>query len=263
MNKIFAIKLKSDISGGGEIRIIADKEKISSSYLDYLHDESRLSYGEIECIAFPETEAQVAEFLQFANLRRMPVTISNGRTGIVGGAVPLKGALLSLEKLNKILEVKCIDSNYTVAMQAGVSLNELAKFLDGKNFPDGKYFYPVDVTEMTARIGGTVATNASGERSFRYGPTRNWVKRIRVVLATGEVLEINRGEIFADERNEFEIEFPDGRITKIKIPSYKMPSVKSVAGYYTKPKMDLIDLFIGSEGTLGVITEIEIKIIKK
>jgi D-lactate dehydrogenase (cytochrome) len=244
------------------MKIIEGKENIISGYLSYLQDESKISYGEIEYLAFPESEEDICQFLQFCREKNIPLTISNGKTGVVGGAVPLKGALLSLEKLNKIYEVKKSGEEYRLRLQTGVTLDEIYQFLETASFTQEKYFYPVDVTESTARIGGTVATNASGERSFKYGPTRTWVRSLRVILADGNILDIERGKIFA-QGYDLEFKTVKGIVKKIKIPRYRIPEIKSSAGYYARENMDLIDLFIGNEGTLGIISEIELALTKK
>jgi D-lactate dehydrogenase (cytochrome) len=109
--------------------------------------------------------------------------------------------------------------------------------------------YPPDPTERGAFLGGTVASNASGARTFKYGPTRNYIERLKVVLASGEVLDLRRGE-----KNSFN--FP--------IPNYRRPATrKNATGYFFAPDMDAIDLFIGSEGTLAVICEIETRLVPK
>ena len=244
------------------MRIIEDKEIILSQFLPYLQDESKLSFGDVECIAFPENESDVSEFLKSCSAKNLPVTVSNGKTGVVGGAIPLKGALMSLEKLNRIYGVKKIGGEYRVKLQSGVTLDEFNKYLENENFDGGKYFYPVDVTESTAKIGGTVATGASGERSFRYGSTRDWVRALRVVLADGNILSLERGKLFA-HGYVLELKLTDGSTRKIQIPDYRMPLVKNAAGYYAKKNMDAIDLFIGGEGTLGVITEVELALAEK
>jgi D-lactate dehydrogenase (cytochrome) len=110
-------------------------------------------------------------------------------------------------------------------------------------------------------VGGTLATNASGARSFKYGATRRYVKRVRIALPTGELADVVRGaRTLARGRNAIEL---GGRVIEIALPSYRMPEVKNAAGYYAKDGMDLVDLFIGHEGTLGVIVEAEIGLVRK
>ncbi|MFW9997190.1 MAG: FAD-binding oxidoreductase, partial [Candidatus Odinarchaeota archaeon] len=123
------------------------------------------------------------------------------------------------------------------------------------------FFYPIDPTEMTATIGGTVATNASGARTYKYGATREWITWIQVILANGEIIEISRGKHITTD-GTFTIISSDGRKTEIPVPkySYYPEGVKNAAGIFAKPSMDLIDLFIGSEGILGAITEVEIRL---
>ena len=118
-------------------------------------------------------------------------------------------------------------------------------------------FYPVDVTETSSSIGGNISTDASGGRSFYFGSTRNWIKKIKVVLPTGELIEIERGR---EKVKDGEIEV---RGKKVKVSYIKELNVKNNAGYYLKKEMDLIDLFIGNEGTLGIVTETELKLTKR
>ena len=80
------------------------------------------------------------------------------------------------------------------------------------------YIYPPDPTEMSASIGGTVATNASGARTYRYGPTRDWVRAVRVMLPGGEVLSIVRGDHVAPSGGEFRLEDSRGRVQTIRPP---------------------------------------------
>jgi D-lactate dehydrogenase (cytochrome) len=116
---------------------------------------------------------------------------------------------------------------------------------------------------MSASIGGTVATNASGARTYRYGPTRDWVRGIRVMLSNAEILSIPRGKYFASPGGEFIVFDSKGNKLSVKLPTYGMPPTKNTAGFFAAPRMDLIDLFIGSEGCFGVITEVTTALLKR
>lgn len=224
----------------------------------YLTDASRL-HGRADGVVLPESEKEVSEFLKEANARRFPVTPSGGRTGLAGGAVPFGGWVLSASKLSRILEIhKGRGSDESWArVEPGIYLADLNQALVKDSL-----FYPPDPTGPFALMGGTLATNASGPKSFKYGPTRRYVRKIRMALATGEVLELVRGKIFAHQEGWLEI--PIGkRVLRAALPHYFMPKIKQAAGYFCQSGMDAIDLFIGSEGTLSVITEIEVSLLRK
>ena len=224
----------------------------------YLRDASQLT-GEAKRILFPSDESEIAQLLREANQTRVPLTLSGGGTGLTGGRVPHGGTLLCTDKLNKILTLSWDKSGKKgfVVVQPGVTLKALEEALD----PLG-LFYPPNPGEKAAFLGGTIATNASGARSFKYGPTRSYVRRLRVVLPSGELLECRRGSI--KESGGFLKASPaGGKTLRIPIPTYSVPRVKNAAGYYAAPDMDLVDLFIGSEGTLGAFSEVELEIREK
>jgi len=224
----------------------------------YLKDASQLQ-GQADEVFLPENEKAVVSLLKEANAKKIPVTISAGRTGLVGAAVPTGGWVLSVEKLSQILEIKKdpAEKNSWARVEPGIFLKDLNQALEKDSL-----FYAPDPTGPKALIGGTLATNASGPNSFKYGDTRCYVRRIRVVFANGEISDIRRGQFFADSKGILEI--PAGRKKfKILVPHYAMPKVKHATGYFAAPQMDAIDLFIGSEGTLGVITEIEVALLPK
>jgi len=219
---------------------------------------------------FPRNSEEVSAALKEIYQRREGVVVSGGRTGITGGAVPVEVKnLISLERLVAPIRVfKDQESGeWRVRVAAGIRLADLLSSLRKQNFlfekekPSRELFYPVDPTETLAHLGGTVATNASGARTLYFGPTRDWVRWLKIVLADGSILELRRGEVKAAGR-ELRLLRSDGTETKIELPAMDMPKTKNTAGYFIKEDMDAIDLFIGSEGTLGVITEIEFKLIE-
>ncbi len=258
---------------------VTGPDEIKNSYGLYMDDESHSFDGFADELLFPMTEAEVANVLRNASARRIPVTLQGGRTGLTGAAVPLGGIVVNLEKMNQILYIDYDESNdmYSVGAQPGVLLEDLVKVVSSKNLSSlrgrgtstqeqaltrflaesGTFSFPVDPTETTAWLGGIVACNASGAKTFRYGAVRDWVRRIRVVLMNGDVLDIRRGAVRA-EAGIFEIELSNGNLIRLNVPTYKMPATKNAAGLYAAPDMDLIDLFVGSEGILGVITLVEL-----
>ncbi len=264
-----------------KIHSIQGKNRIFTDFSTYLMDESKLN-GVADWLFFPKSEAEIVSILKFLLKNKIRTYISAARTGIVGACVPSSGTVLSTEKMNKIIGIGLDNNkgNYFIRVEPGVTLNEINDTLKKKEIenveeltPRAKkkfkesnkeFHYPVDPTEMSATIGGTVATNASGARTLKYGPTREWIKGLRVILSSGDILDIQRGKYFASNKGYFGISKSDGNKLQFRIPNYIFNTiVKNAAGIYSKPNMDFIDLFIGSEGILGVITQIDIWIIEK
>ncbi|MCQ9207157.1 MAG: FAD-binding oxidoreductase [Omnitrophica bacterium] len=228
-------------------------KKDPSFLLSYLEDSSNLKGGYTDRVVIPENVRELASVLKEANSGKIPVTISGAGTGQAGGRIPFGGIVLSLEKLNAMGEIKKLEKGGSVRAEAGVIIKDLKESCERKGL-----FYTYDPTEQAAFLGGTIATNAQGARAFRYGPTRRCVKALTVVLASGEILKLERGAVKAKGRV---IDFESGnKCYKIELPAYKMPGTKNSAGYYVEDNMDLIDLFIGQEGTLGVIAEAELEL---
>ena len=225
----------------------SDQEQIQN----YLFDASNTK-GFCDSVFFPENEADVKEIFKESSGSKVPVTISGNRTGLTGAAVPFGGNVVSTEKLNKILGL----NEGLVIVEPGVILSDLQKFLNEKEL-----FYPPDPTETSCFIGGTVATNASGARTFKYGATRNFIHSLEIILANGNKLNLERGKVFA-KNNLLELTDESGLKYNFRIPDIEMPSTKNAAGYFCKPNMDAIDLFVGSEGTLGTITKVGLKVLK-
>lgn len=223
-----------------------------SDFESYLVDAANIK-GDCETLLIPETEEELVSIVKSANSEGKRITIAASRTGLNGGSVPDNGFLVSLEKLNNIISID--KGNKIAVVQPGVILADFQSEVEKLGL-----FYPPDPTETNCSMGGTVANNSSGARTFKYGATRNFVLSIDVVLPNGKKVKIKRGENLLDNLNG-KIQLGESQSIEFNIPDYTMPNVKHAAGYYCRPNMDLIDLFIGSEGTLGIISQIEIKLI--
>jgi len=220
----------------------------------FLTDASFIRDGHADRVVLPETIDDVSETLARANHDRVPVTVSGAGTGTVGGRVAFGGIVLATDKLNHIKSIVHEEHGGFAVVEPGVILADLQRAVDQQGL-----LYPPDPTERGCFVGGTVATNASGARTFKYGPTRNYIRRLKVVLASGEVIDLRRGEVHADDRS-----LRLGKSIELTLPDYRMPATrKNASGYFIAPEMDAIDLFIGSEGTLGVICEIEVRLLPK
>lgn len=221
---------------------------------DFLNDAANFK-GKCEGVYFPETIEDVIEIVKSANTNKKQLTISGARTGLTGGSVPEDGLVISTAKLNSIVEIN-FEKKYAI-VQPGVFLSEFKEIISKL-----KLYYPPDPTEQNCFIGGTIATNASGAKTFKYGPTRNFVEELTVVLPDGDLIKLKRKEVFADNYN-LHLETESGKQIEIKLPEIQMPDTKHSAGYFIKQNMDAIDLFIGMEGTLGIITEIKLSLLDK
>jgi FAD/FMN-containing dehydrogenase len=191
--------------------------------------------GNADQVFSPETEGQVVDILKRASDENIPITIMGALTGVTGGAAPEGGWGLSLAKLRRLDIEKG---------RAIVGPGALLREVQSGATASGQFYAP-DPTENTSSIGGNIATNASGSRSFRYGATREHVLALRVALLDGRVIEVRRGQ---------PVDFD--------VPALPLPkTTKHSAGYRLTPDMDSVDLFIGNEGTLGVVTQAELKLL--
>jgi len=209
--------------------------------------------GYCDAVYFPENKKEIIEILKKANTEKTSVTVSGNHTGLTGAGIPRGGIVISTEKLNKILEINT-DDNFAL-LQPGVILADFLLELKRKN-----RLYPPDPTEDNCFIGGTVATNASGAKTFKYGPTRNYIDELEIILADGELLILKRGQNIADNYN-LKLKTESGKEILLDLPDFEMPDTKNASGYFCKKNMDAIDLFIGSEGTLGIISKIKVRLL--
>lgn len=223
----------------------------------YLKDASHYR-GEAEKLLLPSSEEEISRLLKDAQKNGTPVTVAGAGTGLTGGRVPKGGIVLSTEKLNRILELKKEPSGGFARVQPGVTLKQLEEAARKEGL-----FFPPDPGEKAASLGGMISTNASGSRSLKYGVVRRYIERLRVVLPTGDLLEIARGQA-REQGGVLEVPLPGGKTLRVPVPSsYRSPNCKNSAGYFAEPGMDAVDLFIGAEGTLGIVTEAALRLLPK
>jgi D-lactate dehydrogenase (cytochrome) len=214
----------------------------------FLEDGAHFHGGHAAGVTAPATEAAIARLLRDERTI-LPI---GAQSSLTGGATPMGEVLLNTARFNRIVEI----GDDWVRVGAGVTLAGL----DGALRERGKR-YPPAPTFTGAFVGGTVATNAAGAATFKYGATREWVRALTIVLPSGDVLDIERGAARAHADGFFDVALPD-RTVRVPVPRYHMPDVpKIAAGYFAAPGMDPIDLFIGSEGTLGIVTEVTLRVL--
>ncbi|MBI4267529.1 MAG: FAD-binding protein [Chloroflexi bacterium] len=166
-------------------RIVGDKNIITGEErANYSRDETPNSKPVLpEVVVKPADASQVAQIMKLASGAKIPVTCRGGGTGLAGGAVPIYGGIvLSLEKMNRILEID--KGNFVAVVEPGVILSDLYQAVGGQGL-----YYPLSPGEKTATIGGTVATNAGGMRAVKYGVTRHFVLGLEAVLPDGEIIQ--------------------------------------------------------------------------
>jgi D-lactate dehydrogenase (cytochrome) len=216
------------------------------SIAPYLRDASNYSGGKAEEVFIPENIDELVSVLKH-DLR--PVTISGAGTGLTASRIPSEGIIISLEQFNELGTAK----NDEIWLGPAVTLLNLQEHLKNTS-----WFYPPNPTETNASIGGTLATNASGSRSYKYGVTRNFVNAVDCVLADGRRVRVKRGHKISDP-----LHLDDGSEIGFPEIKYTSPNCKNTAGYYVQPEMDWLDLFIGSDGTLGIFVNIALKLLPR
>jgi FAD/FMN-containing dehydrogenase len=187
--------------------------------MEYGRDWTKVYAPAPSAIALPRTTDEVSRLIKLCAAHQIAVVPSGGRTGLAGGAVAAKGELvLSLSRMRRMDPIDLLGA--TVRVQAGAITEAVHQ-----HCAEFGLTWPVDfASKGSSSVGGNIATNAGGVKVIRYGLTRNWVLGLQVVLANGDVLELNG----ALEKNNTGV--------------------------------DLRQLFIGSEGTLGIITEATLKL---
>lgn len=189
--------------------------------LAYSFDATASFLQQPAAVVFPETADEVVSILRWATEHQVAVVTRGSGTGLSGGSLPVPGKCLVLCTVRMNRILKLDAQNLALQTQCGVITQQIADTSAHEGL-----FYPPDPGSLKiSTIGGNVAENSGGLRGLKYGVTKDYVLGLQVVLMNGTLLSLGNA------------------------------CVKDVAGYSLK------DLFIGSEGTLGVITEILLKLI--
>lgn len=204
------------------VEIVGEEYVITSESekLPYKYDAS-LFVGEVpHVVVQPRTVEETSQILALCNKYKIPVIPRGGGTSLTGGPVPLAGSVVLSMLRMDRILEVSIEDNYAL-VEAGVRLGQLNEYLK-KNY---NYFFPPDpASSVAATVGGVIANDSSGLTGVRYGSVKNWVLGLEVVLPNGNILRLGN------------------------------KTLKYRVGY------DLVSLFVGSEGTLGVITKAYLKI---
>ena len=171
-----------------KLTAICGEKNVSSSPEDlekYSHDEVPEEKKHPEIVVKPASAQEVSEIMKLANEHMLPVTPRGGGTGLSGGAVPVQGGiLLSLERMNRILEID--EDNLMAVVEPGVVIADLRKAVAEKGL-----LYPVDPASLdSCHVGGNIAECAGGASAVKYGVTKNYVTGLEAVLPTGEILHL-------------------------------------------------------------------------
>lgn len=172
------------------------------------------------------------EILAYCDQNKIPVTFCGSQTAMTGSSVADNGALISLTNKNKILDIgKDKTGQAYVITEPGVILGDLKRAVQSEGF-----FYPPDPTSFNeAQIGASVATNATGEDTFKFGPTRWYVDELEILTSSGQKKTLKREKPLSQTM------------------------IKNTAGYFLGGEE--IDEVIGSEGTLALITKLKLKLL--
>lgn len=200
----------------------------------YLEDASGYRGEAAEAFA-PADLDELREIVTSAAASKTPITIAGAGTGLTGARVPHGGFVVSLERFRKL----SIEPG-RAHCGAGVLLEDVHAAA-----AKTRQFFGPNPTEATASVGGIISTNAGGARSYGFGAVRHHVLSLEVTFMDGRTRRVTGND---------KVDFP--------VPGLRRPATtKNSAGYYMEPGVDWVNLLVGSEGTLGIITEAELKLL--
>ena len=209
--------------------------QVSSVDLRPFLEDSSGYHGAAEQVFQPPDVNALREIVSEASARKIPLTVAGAGTGLTGARVPKSGWVVTLDRFRTLAI-----SSGRARCGVGVSLADLHR-----EAARTKQFFGPNPTETSASIGGIIATNAGGARSFRFGAVRHHVLSLTAVFMDGRVATFRKGE-----RVDF-------AYRTVAAPA----TTKNAAGYYLEPDLEWVQLLSGSEGTLAVVTEADLQLL--
>lgn len=234
----------------------------SDSVLEFYSTDESIFKIKPKFVSIPKTTEQISETLKFAFQNLLSVTTVGSKTSVAGQGLG-NGIILDISKhFNKIISQK----KKQVVVEPGVILDELNEFLFSQNL----IFPPDPASSKWCSIGGMIANNTSGARAIRYGMTKDYVESLKVVLSDGSIWNTAFPQKTNSELQEKILtEFPKILSRNEKLIRSKTPnSAKTSCGYdligcLENPEKMFTQIFVGSEGTLGIVTEATLKVVEK
>lgn len=230
------------------IKVSLDKDIIDG----FIADSSNLP-GMASAVARPSTEKECAILFSALYQAGIPFTISGGKSNLTGSATPSEGIIVSLSNMLKP-EITVNEELKEVTSSIGIILEDMRNEVLEKS--SGDLIFPVDPTSRAeAAVGGSLACNASGFTPGAQGSMRYWVKELHVLLPDGNKIVAKRDQYISDN-GEFVFNC-NGKEKVVPIPRHPRAEIKNAGGPFSAEngKMDIIDLFVGSEGIFGIITQ--------
>ena len=229
------------------IKSSCDKDVIQPYFKDWSNME-----GFANLLVRPKNNIECAIIFKICYKCNILLTISAGKTNLTGSATPNGGIVLSTSLLiHPDIEIDL--KNKQALCPVGIPLEVFRnRVLD---FSSNSLYYPADPTSRNdAYVGGTLSTNASGFVPGERGATRYWVKAIEFILPNGDMIQAERGQ-YISNNGFFTLDY-DNEVLELPIPTYDRPKIKNASGIFSEKNgiVDFLDLVIGSEGILGLIT---------
>jgi glycolate oxidase len=205
-------------------KIVGEEDiKVDKAHLRAYSYDATKERFKPEAVVFPANEEEVSKVLKYCNEEKIAIVPRGAGSGFTGGALPVKGGIVLAVEKYMNKILEIDEKDMVAVVQPGVINAELQKVVEAKGL-----FYPPDPASMDySTIGGNVSENAGGMRAAKYGLTKDYVMSLKAVLPNGDIIRAGKR------------------------------TIKDVAGY------NVAGILIASEGTLGVITEITLKLLPK